>query len=323
MKKLYIAFILLSCMALNGIAQNTDPNNDAARIALNVVVADKLGNMNEDVKLALSEKLNEIATNYGMGGSKANPRFIITANVLELSKSVTNTTPVMYAYNLQFNFYIGDGIDGVKFETISISAKGVGKSEQRAYLMAFAEIDPADDKFKEFINKGQKKIIDYYTDKCDFFMKEAQTLTSQGKYDAAITKLVSVPEVCKSCYDKAMDAVGPIYQMQLDRQCKIDLAAASTAWASNQDIYGAETASQSLSKIDPSSSCYKDAQVLTATMTKRIKEIDQREWDFKLKEQQDVVDLEKATIQAARDIGVAYGENQPDVVYETAIYYWW
>ena len=58
-------------------------------------------------------------------------------------------------------------------------------------------------------------------------------------------------------------------------------------------------------------------------MTKRIKEIDQREWDFKLKEQQDVVDLEKATIQAARDIGVAYGENQPDVVYETAIYYWW
>jgi hypothetical protein len=42
-----------------------------------------------------------------------------------------------------------------------------------------------------------------------------------------------------------------------------------------------------------------------------------------LKEQKDSVDIEKATIKAARDIGVAYGENQPDVVYETAVYLWW
>jgi len=324
MKKVLFTGLLAFAAATTNFAQNTaGSSDDAGRIALNVVVVDKLGNMNEDVETALSEKLSEIATTYATGGNKSNPRFIITANVLEQSKSVTNTTPVMYAYNLQFNFYIGDGIEGIKFETTSVTAKGVGKSEQRAYLMAFNEIDVSSDQFKNFVENGKKKIIEYYNSKCDFIIKEGQTLAGQAKYDAAIAKLMSVPEVCKSCYDKAMDAVGPIYKQQIDRQCKLDMAEANGKWTANQDYYGAEAASTYLAKIDPNSSCYSEAKVLYDKMAKRLKEIDQREWDFMLKQQQDQVDLEKATIKAARDIGVAYGENQPDVVYETAIYGWW
>jgi len=324
MKKVLFTGLLAFAAATTNFAQNTaGSSDDAGRIALNVVVIDKLGNMNEDVETALSEKLSEIATTYATGGNKSNPRFIITANVIEQSKSVTNTTPVMYAYNLQFNFYIGDGIEGIKFETTSVTAKGVGKSEQRAYLMAFNEIDVSSDQFKNFVENGKKKIIEYYNSKCDFIIKEGQTLAGQAKYDAAIAKLMSVPEVCKSCYDKAMDAVGPIYKQQIDRQCKLDMAEANGKWTANQDYYGAEAASTYLAKIDPNSSCYSEAKVLYDKMAKRLKEIDQREWNFMLKQQQDQVDIEKATIKAARDIGVAYGENQPDVVYETAIYGWW
>jgi hypothetical protein len=98
---------------------------------------------------------------------------------------------------------------------------------------------------------------------------------------------------------------------------------ANNIWSTNQDYSGAERASEVLNKIDPSSSCYKDAVALSDKIAKRIKEIDQREWNFMLKQQQDSVDIEKATIKAARDIGVAYGENQPEVVYETVIYGWW
>jgi hypothetical protein len=148
-------------------------------------------------------------------------------------------------------------------------------------------------------------------------------MASKAEYDAAIAKLFAIPEVCKECYDKAMNAVGPIYKMQIDRQCKIEMAEANAKWTANQDAYGAEAATAYLAKIDPNSSCYAEAKILNDKMAKRVKEIDQREWDFKLKEQQDQVDLEKATIKAARDIGVAYGENQPDVVYETAVYLWW
>ena len=55
-------------------------------------------------------------------------------------------------------------------------------------------------------------------------------------------------------------------------------------------------------------------------MAKRVKELDKREWDFMLKQQQDEVDLEKASIKAIRDIGVAYGENQQPTTYNVV---WW
>ncbi len=54
----------------------------------------------------------------------------------------------------------------------------------------------------------------------------------------------------------------------------------------------------------------------------RLKEEEDKEWDFKLKEQQDSIDLQKSVIKAARDVGVAYGNKQPKTVtYNTRS--WW
>jgi hypothetical protein len=120
-----------------------------------------------------------------------------------------------------------------------------------------------------------------------------------------------------------MDAVGPIYKQQIDLQCKKDLMEANSVWSTNQDYSGAEQASAFLAKIDPNSSCYGDAKILTDKMAKRIKEIDQRDWAFQLKQQQDEVDIRKAEIKSARDIGVAYGENQPKTITTYNISSWW
>ena len=111
-----------------------------------------------------------------------------------------------------------------------------------------------------------------------------------------------------------MDAVGPIYQKQIDRECKSKLMDANTAWNASQDSYGADTAGGILAQIDPNASCYKEALALSNKIAQRIKEIDQRDWKLQLKEQQDNVDIQKATIKAIRDIGVAYGNGQPKTV---------
>jgi hypothetical protein len=118
-----------------------------------------------------------------------------------------------------------------------------------------------------------------------------------------------------------MDAVAPIYQKQIARACKQRLMEATTAWNAAQDLSSAENAGGILSQIEPGASCYKEAQALSSKIAQRVKELDQREWKFQMKQQQDDVDIQKATIKAARDIGVAYGNNQPDVVYK--VYGWW
>lgn len=368
MNKLILTAFTAVLLTLNSFAQNQEASaNDAGRIALNVVVSDNLGNMDEDVEQALSEKLSEIATTYASAGSQADPRFIITVKVLEQSKSVTNTVPVMYAYNLKFNFYIGDGIEGIKFETTSVSAKGAGKSEQKAYLMALNEVDVSSDQFRDFVENGKKKIMEYYNSKCDFIIKDAQTAAGQYDFDGAIYKLMSVPDVCKDCYAKCMNAVPVVFHQKLEHDCQVLLAQAKTLIAQNQYDQAAETlspilpdvscyptadqmmrdindhrcavalgkakgawaakdvnaTSNALSTIAMDSKCSAEASQIAEEVRAYVKQKENREWQFKLIDHKDKVDLAKMTIKAARDIGVAYGSHRPKVVYNTTIISRW
>ena len=313
MKKILLSLLMI--IGYNAYSQNAlGKSDDAARITLAAYVPQQIDKMPDAARSILANKLNQIVTQNGMGGAANNERFIITANVNVISKDLTATAPPMTALVLEVTLYIGDGFVGTKFSSTSINVKGVGESETKAYISALKGISPTNSNIQSFVGNGKSKIIEYYNSKCDFIIKEAQTLVSQNNFEEAIFKLTSVPEVCKECYDKCMDAVGPIYQKQIDRECKSKLMEANTAWNAAQDSYGADIAGGILAQIDPNASCYKEALALSNKIAQRIKEIDQRDWKLQLKEQQDNVDIQKATIKAIRDIGVAYGNGQPKTV---------
>jgi hypothetical protein len=321
MKKL----ILLLCFSLSlcTLAQNNlGKSDDNARIVLSAYISDQTEGLTPIIQNNLANKLSQIASANGMGGS-TNSRFIITTNVSVLTKDITPTAPPMHAYTIEVTLYIGDGIDGTLFSSQSITLKGVGINESKAYIAALNGLKVKDPIYQTFIEKGKNKIVEYYNSKCDFILKEAQSLASQNKFEESISKLVSVPEVCKDCYDKAMDAVTPIYQKQIDRECKQRLMEATTAWNAAQDLLSAENAGGILSQIEPGASCYKEALVLSSKIAQRVKELDQREWKFQMKQQQDNVDISKATIKAARDIGVAYGNGPKATVIRYNVRGWW
>lgn len=314
--------IILIVVSLSTYAQTTaGKSGDVARIVLSSYVPLQIENMPEAARSMLENKLSQIVTQNGMGSNDINERFILTANINVLSKDITPTAPPMQAFTLDISLYIGDGIDGTKFASFSTTVKGVGENETKAYISALKNLKVSDPKCQSFIESGKNKIAEYYNSKCDLIIKDAQTLGSQSQYDEAIYKLSSVPEVCKVCYDKCMDAVVPIYKSQIDKACRVSLAEATNYWNTNQDASGASTASEYLAQIDPNSICFKEAQVLSNKIAKRIFENEKKEWDFKMKEYHDDVDIKKQTINAARDIGVAYGKGQPKTVYR--VYGWW
>jgi len=293
--------------------------DDAARIAITAYVDSDLG-FNHEVGKQLRNKMNAILTKQGLAGSK-NQRFIITANADVLSEDVVVTTKEMYQYQLEVHFIIGDGIDGIKFATASQTVQGLGETKAAAYLQAIRKIKPSDPAFQNMVNESKTKIIEYYNSKCDFIISEAKTLADKQDYDGAIYKLMSVPDVCKDCYDKCMKSVASIYQAKIDEEGARLLAEARAIWAAGQNADTGEQAGAILSQINPSSKSYAGATLLSEEIAKRIKEIDQREWDFALKQQQDEVDIQKSNIKAMRDIGVAFGENQQPITYN--IRTWW
>jgi len=309
MKHLIICILCL--VGINIFAQNSaGKSDDMARITLATFVPQQIDKMPDAARSILANKLSQIATQSGMGGAASRERFIITANVNIISKDLTPTAPPLTALVLEVTLYIGDGIDGTKFASTSISVKGVGENETKAYISALKGISPNNTNIQTFVNEGKLKIVEYYNSKCDFFIKEAQTIASQNKFDEAIFKLTAVPEICKECYDKCMDAVSPIFQKQIDRDCNLKLSEANNYWGASQTLEGASQAAELLSTIEPSASCFGEVKALSNKIATRVKELDTREWNYTLKEQTQ----KSERIKAYRDIGVAYGNGQPKSV---------
>ena len=321
MKTIFLTILII--IGFSTYAQNiSEKNDDVAKIPIAVFIPQQIDQMPEAARSILTNKLSQIVTQNGMGDSAHNQRFILTANINVLSKDITPTAPPMQAFTLDINLYIGDGIDGIKFASFSKTVKGVGENETKAYISALKNLKANDPQYQIFIDKGKSKIIEFYKMNCNSFVKEAKTLASQSQYDEAIYKLSSVPDACKECYDKCMDAITPIYKSQIDKACKTNLAEAVNSWNTNQDASGASSASEYLAQIDPNASCFKEAQVLSNKIAKRIFEIDKRDWNFKMKEYQNDADIRKSTLKAAADIGVAYAKgNSKSIIYN--VRGWW
>ena len=302
------ALLALVILGVNGFSQAK--SEDMGRIVLAAYVPQQVDKMSDAARTMLTNKLSQIVTANGMGGSAMNERFIITANIVTLTKDLTAIAPPMTALGLEVTFYIGDGIEGTKFASKSVQVKGVGTNETKAYIEAIKQIKTNDPSYAAFLEEGKQKIIKYYESKCDFIIKDAKSLASQNQLEEAIYKLSSVPDVCKTCYDKCLAAIAPIYKQKIDRDCKMKLAEATNAWNASQNADAANTAGGILASIEPQAACYGEAKALSAKIQKRVIEIDKREWNYVMKEQQQTSEM----IKAYRDVGVAYGNGQPKSV---------
>lgn len=288
--------------------------SDASRIVLNAAVIDKENKLPEEAKNQLIAKLNQVATENGVGGNALSARFVIAAKINVLSKDIIAGPPQMIAQNLEIAFFIGDAIDNSIFSNTSISLKGVGINENKSLISAIQNINPKNKQFVDLINSGKNKIIEYYAAQCDFIIKKAATLSNKQEYDAAIYELMQVPEVCKSCYEKCMDAVQPVYQKKIDWEAVQSLNEAKNIWNAAPNYKGAEDARILLNKIEPASSSYNEALALGETIRKKIEADEKRNWDFKMKKYADGVKLEQQRIEAARQMAIEYYRNQPQTI---------
>jgi hypothetical protein len=320
--KYFTLFCSLIISLSNAFGQET--SNDFQRLKLAAVIIPQAVSIPIEASTLLINKMNQIVSDNGMTGNTNSARFIITPNVAVLTKEITGGAPMLHTLQLELTFYIGDGISGTKFSNTSLMSTGVGTSESKAYIDAIKRINSKDENIRKALEIGKLKIIDYYAKNCDIIINKAIASANSQRFDEAIYELTSIPDACEVCYNKALDKATTIFKSKIDFECKVLLNEATNVWSNSQDNYGAQQASNYLSQINPNSSCYKDAVALNDKIALRIRELNQREWQFMLKKQQDAVDIEKAYIKAVRDVGVAYGENQPQSITTTYnVIGWW
>ena len=308
MKKVFIILLFLPLM---GWAQNDLGNaNDLDRIALDVVIPDQVTDIPDFARSLLESKIIQAVTDNGMGGAGVSPRFLVTAKMETMSKDITPTTPPMEAYTFEVYLYLVDFVDKNILSTVSFPAKGAGTNANKAYTNALGAVSLKNKSVKKFLDDGKRKIIEYYNTRCDFVISRAQSLAAQKQFQQAIATLSGVPEVCKDCYTKCLNAIGPIYQQFIDHDCQIMIATGSAIWAAQPNSDGALLAGSVLCRIDPDSRCYAQAQDVLKQMGAKVLKDEQRDWSFFVKTWDDNVKLEALRIKAFRDVGVAWGSHQ-------------
>ena len=309
MKKILSVFVILNIIA--GVTAQAKLD-DFGRIILNTYLPDNIA-IPSEAKSLLTNKLSQIASNNGMGGSQVNPRFIITANVNVGTKDIIAGPPQLIAQNLDVTLYVGDAVTNTIFSNKTITVKGVGTNENKAFIEAFKTMNPKNKAIVAFLEEGKTKIISYYSTNCDFIIKEAQTLVKQQKYDEAIYQLSLVPDVCQDCYFKCLDTLGSIYQKKIDADCKIKLNEAKSIWAEAQNPIGAEKTGDILSTINPMASCQSTVSAFIKSIDAKLKADEKARWEFKMKQYADQIAAHKEQVRIAEEKGKrddTYRENE-------------
>lgn len=429
MIRIAIVFFWLICMQNVALAQNQeDQLDDYGRISLNPFIPENT-TLTTLTKKLMTNKMSQIVTKQGMGGDAADPRFIITTNVFELTKDILGTAPPMHAITLDVSFYIGDGIEGKLFSSMSKTVRGVGSNPSKAQINALKNIKSSDPEFVSFIDQGKQKILEYYNTQCEFILNEASARFESREFDDAIYTLVKIPKVCKECYEQSLELTKEIQLAKMEYECQMNINRARASIAQNQweeaaehiSLYtpdfecydevrsiikqitdhqcavylgkargawnsrDAQLAGSYLSNIPSDSECSDEANTLGRQIASSLDAAARRKWelayekynrDQTLKEdraandislanrqqnerekegvhdrqlanrqqtvrekdaasQRDLADremgykekygfdLERARIKAARDVGVAYGRNQPDTQVTYKVVGWW
>lgn len=236
----------------------------------------------------LSHKLTQLLTAGGVASTDEGSRFVLTVKANVLSKDMVPTTPQRVSERIMFTFLIGDADENKVFETATLTTRGIGINENKAFIMAVGQIQPSQKELQAFVSRAKEKITAYYSRHSRDIMAEARQQAAAGQYEEAIYQLMAIPRL-----GEFAEAV----EQQLED-------------------YGARWAEQR-AETERRQEAARQQQYNDSVAHEL------RQYELALRQQSADNSARKQRIEAARQVGLAYAKRRPQtVVYRRNVYYW-
>jgi hypothetical protein len=252
----------------------------------------------------LVTRINSAVSKIGLGGDGSNPRFIIGPSINLISKNITGTSPTKFANTYEITLMTCDVITETVYQTYTFTVKGVGDSPEKSFINAIRDFKLENNDFYQFLVSSQEKIISYYENNCDSFLKDAENHAKSRNYNAAFTILNNIPMEAKSCYALLNLKREEYFQMSLNTDCQGILASMKAEMGKSNDDSASGFNSAAMSyyaMIDPSSVCFKEAESIYQSYIKKINPQAKRDWDFKMQQYQDMIKKNDIDQQFSKD----------------------
>ena len=266
----------------------------------------KLAGIGQTGRQLLKDRLNSAITKIGFGGEGSNPRFVIGPSISLLTSDVTSTAPTKYANTYEINFMVVDIVSETIFTSYKTEFKGVGDSPEKAFISGIRNISYETSEFMDFLKRSENKILAYFEANCSSLLIEAEAEAGIRNYDNAFALLNSVPKESKSCFIDVQIKKAEYFQLSLNTKCNELLAKMKAELGKYNDASGAGFNSEAMSyysMIDSKSECYKEAQEVYNNYTTKLDPVVKRDWEQKMVEYKDQIDLVKMDKEFKREAG--------------------
>lgn len=297
--KRFISILIVLLIFLKGMsAQECDT-------PITVAMPEHIEGLNEMQKNYLCSKMEQLVVSQGVSADFSYTQFVLTADVAGVQKEVVPTVPtsVTCQYDVIIKLVDRAGMKTMAVRTMNV--RGAGNTEAKAMQNALRLINPQNKNLVDFIKEAKSKVLVYYNEHATRIVSQAHRLADLEKYEEAFNLLASVPECCNK-YNEVTREIIAIYPKARDKVGEKFLKEARRIWTVDQTGASAEEACYWLSLIDPKSSAYAGGERLYAEIKDRVKVEVQHE----MKVYDDKIDLIKQQINAAKEIGMAYGKGQ-------------
>lgn len=301
MKNKRIIVIMLTSLLVLTASKSQDCD-----LKLMAIPAEQTEDVPTDIQEMLIQRLTDAIVTDGVTAGEDYAQFFVSAKISYLYKENLSGPPMVTAMTTRLNLYIGDNYEQKIFSTLSLELKGVGTNDSRAFINAFKGLNKNDLRIHDFVAKGKIKILDYFNRNYKNILERAKQSASVQKYDEALYYASSIPDCCKG-YSEAANATIKYYKLYINYNCKLLVAQAKNIWAVNPDQKGAKKVMSLLNQINPNAACYNEAQALYKDVADKVK----TDWTFENKKKyEDEMSIKKNEIEAAKAVGVAFGNGQ-------------
>ena len=294
---------------------------DESRISINAVVPDE--GVPAEACRNLENKLTRALTASGFADNGYVERFVLTAKVDITQKDVVPSIPARVSQKMDVTFFVGDIIENKVYSSCTVSLVGIGTNETKAFISAFSKVNPQQRDLQYMLTESKTKIVEFYRNNTDGIIQNAQTLASMQKYDEAIFRLTSVPNVYNEGYKKCQDAAVAVYQQKIDNEAATLLAKAKNVWLRSPDASGAQQVATIIANVNPKASNYASVEAFRKQVENKLQADAKREWELQMKQYEDNQAFKRSIVSACRDIGVAFGKGQPRSIVKTIVRGWW
>lgn len=292
----------------------------SAQIMLSPVFDSTISGLTENNVSILEGRLQSLISSMGMESGYGG-RFVLACKIAALDREVTGTKLIQH---LQVSFAVGDNESNICFGSTTTECIGLGNTAEQAMTSALKNIK-ANKQLKDLVASSKDRIIDYYNKNGAAILQKAKTLIAAQKWEEALCELSAIPQEC-ACYRDAVAMMESTYTAHINHDAAQVLAEAQAVWSADPNPGpAADQAMAILATIDPSAKCYPQAQALMKKIEARVQNVtDQRYKDAVNIEKARIntqAALEKARIQACRDVATAYARRT--VVVRNYYRSWW